>query len=83
MLKLEFLEPMGISQMQFAHHLGWPYARLNEIINERRGVSADSALAFAEALKTTPEFWLNLQIAWALWHAQKNHVQIPALKKAS
>jgi addiction module HigA family antidote len=83
MLWSEFLEPMGISQAQFAKHLGWPYARLNEIVNGRRGVSADSALAFAEAFGTTPEFWLNMQINWDLWHAKKNHVKIDLLKKAS
>ncbi|MDT8388096.1 MAG: hypothetical protein RQ736_11305 [Thiogranum sp.] len=44
----------------FAAHLGWTYARLNEVINGRRQVSADSALALGEALKTGFEFWLNL-----------------------
>ncbi len=83
MLWSEFLEPMGVSQMQFAHHLGWPYARLNEIINGRRGVSADSAMAFAEALDTTPEFWLNLQRNWDLWCAKKNHIGVRLFKKVS
>lgn len=46
MLKKEFLAPMELSQKAFAEHLGWTYARLNEIVNERRGVSAESALCF-------------------------------------
>ncbi len=83
MLWYEFLEPMGVSQAQFAKHLGWSYARLNEIINGKRGVSADSAIAFAEALGTSPEFWLNLQRNWDLWHAKKKHAHVPLLKKAS
>jgi addiction module HigA family antidote len=69
----DFLEPLGLSQMQFANHLGWTYARLNEIINMRRGVTADSALAFASAFGTEPEFWLDLQRDWDLWHAKQTH----------
>lgn len=73
MLLEEFLKPLGITQAAFAKHLGWTYARLNEIVNHRRGVSADSAIALAEALSITPEFWLDLQRNWDLWHAAKNH----------
>lgn len=83
MLLKEFLVPMGISQKEFAAHLGWTYARLNEIINGRRGVSAESALAFADAFKIEPEFWLNLQRDWDLWHAKKGHKIIKAVRKAA
>ena len=83
MLLKEFLEPMKISQKKFAKHLGWTYARLNEIINARRGVSAESALSFADAFKMEPEFWLNLQRDWDLWHAAKKHKNIRVLDKAA
>ena len=82
MLLKEFLEPLGITQMELARHLGWPYARLNEIINGRRGVTAASALAVGDALGTGPEFWLNLQKDWDLWHSQRQHRPVPPLKKA-
>lgn len=72
----DFLEPLGLSQKQFAEHLGWTYPRLNEIINMHRGVTADSALAFAEAFGMDPEFWLNLQVKWDLWHARLIHSRI-------
>lgn len=81
MLLKEFLEPLGVTQKMFAAHLGWTYARLNEVINGRRQVSADSALALGEALKTGPEFWLNLQRDWDLWNAMDSHRKVPALKK--
>lgn len=81
MLLKEFLKPLGVSQTDFAKHLGWTYARLNEIINSRRGVSARSALAFGEALRTGPEFWLNLQRDWDLWHSLQDHRKVPPLKK--
>lgn len=83
MLLKEFLEPMGMTQVALAKHLGWTWARLNEIVNGRRGISASSALAFGQAFGTGPEFWLNLQRDWDLWHAQKKHKPVTALKKAS
>lgn len=76
MLLKEFLEPAGITQKAFAKHLGWTYARLNEIINTKRGMTADSALSIAEAFKMEPEFWLNLQRDWDLWHAQQQHKRV-------
>lgn len=81
MLLRDFLEPMELTQKALASHLGWTYARLNEIIHGRRQVSAASALALGEALGTGPEFWLNLQRDWDLWHAREKHRKIPPLKK--
>ncbi len=83
MLLKEFLEPMGITQKEFSVHLGWTYARLNEIINGRRGVSAESALAFADAFQMEPQFWLNLQQNWDLWHALKAHKNIKPIDHAA
>ena len=57
----EFLVPMGISQVLFAEHLGVPVQRINEIVRGKRGVTPETAWLLAEALNTTPEFWVNLQ----------------------
>ncbi len=81
MLLKEFLEPLEVTQRAFAEHLGWTYARLNEIIKGRRGVSADSALALGEALGTGPEFWLNLQRDWDLWHSLRQHRKVQPLRR--
>ncbi len=81
MLLEEFLKPLGLSQKEFANHLGWTYARLNEIVKGRRGVSADSALCLGEALATGPEFWLNLQRDWDLWHSLKKHRRVEPLAR--
>lgn len=75
----DFLEPLELSQKQFAEHLGWTYARLNEIVNMRRGVTADSALAFAEAFGVKPEYWLDLQRDWDLWRAKQTHIPVKLL----
>lgn len=72
----EFLEPMNVSQKEFCQHLDWSYARLNEIIHGRRGITADSALALGEALNMEPDFWINLQKNLDLWHAKKDHTRI-------
>jgi addiction module HigA family antidote len=69
MLMHEFLGPMEMSQAEFARRIGVSYVRVNEIVNGRRGVSADTALRFARLLGTTADFWLGLQTAWDLWQA--------------
>ena len=57
----EYLNPRGITQVDFARHLGVPVQRINEIVRGRRGVSAATAWLFSQALGTAPEFWLTLQ----------------------
>jgi antitoxin HigA-1 len=82
MMLKEFLEPAGITQLELARHLGWTFARVNEIVNGKRGITAESALALGDALGTGPEFWLNLQRDWNLWHSLRKHKKIPRMKKA-
>ena len=60
-LQEEFLTALGITQVEFAAHLGIPVQRVNEIVNGKRGITSATAWLFAEALETTPQFWLNLQ----------------------
>lgn len=62
----EFLIPMGISQVALAKHLGIPVQRVNEIVRGKRGVTPDTAWLLSQALGTTPEFWMNLQMAYDL-----------------
>jgi len=66
----EFLVPMNLSQRQFARKLGWTTAKLNELVNGKRGITADSALDLAVALGTSPEVWMNLQMMWDLNKAE-------------
>jgi len=61
-LLLEFLAPMGLTQMDLARHLEVPIQRINEVVRGRRGVSAETAWLLSQALGTTPEFWMNLQV---------------------
>ena len=65
-LKREFLEPLGITQVAFAAHLGIPVQRVNELVRGKRGVTPETAWLLSQALDTTPEFWVNLQSAYDL-----------------
>lgn len=71
MLKEEFLIPMGITQRQLAHGINVPYQRINELINGKRGVTPSTALRLAKYFGTTPGFWMNLQLRWDLYRAQR------------
>jgi addiction module HigA family antidote len=67
----EFLKPLKITQTAAAEKMGITLNRLNEIINGKRGVSADTALRLAKLVKTSPEFWMNLQVAYDLYEAKR------------
>ncbi|MCA9284156.1 MAG: HigA family addiction module antidote protein [Phycisphaerales bacterium] len=60
-LRDEFLSPLGVTQLDFAAHIGVPIQRVNEVVRGRRGITPETGWLFAQALGTTPEFWLNLQ----------------------
>ncbi|MFO7767835.1 MAG: HigA family addiction module antitoxin [bacterium] len=69
MLLEEFLKPLGMIQMELSDRIHVSYPRVNEIINAKRGITPDTALRLARLFGTTPEFWLNGQRNWDLWHA--------------
>lgn len=72
----DFLKPMGISQSRLAEHLHCKPGKVNEIIRGKRGITPEMALSLSDALGTSPEFWLNLQSNYDLWHAQQEHESI-------
>ena len=69
----EFLEPMELTQKALATHLGIPVQRVNEIVRGKRGITPETAWLFSEALRTTPEFWLNLQSLYELSVNRPDH----------
>jgi addiction module HigA family antidote len=79
MLLEEFLRPMGMSQQQLARQIRVPFQRVNELVNRRRGVTPATALRLSRLFRNTPDFWMNLQIRWDLYKAQKTEAKI--LKK--
>lgn len=71
MLKEEFLEPMAISQRELANAIHVPYQRVNELVNQKRGVTPSTALRLAKFFGMSADFWLNLQIRWDLYRANQ------------
>ncbi len=67
----EFLKPAGITQVALAERMGVPIQRVNGIIAGRRAVTAETAILLSRALGTTPDVWLNLQVAIDLWAAEQ------------
>lgn len=65
-LKDDFLDPLEITQVAFAQHIGVPLQRVNEIVRGKRGITPETAWLFSQALGTTPQFWMNLQNAYDL-----------------
>ena len=72
MLLEEFLKPMGISQRQLADAIEVPYQRINKLINGKGRVTAGLAYRLAKYIGTTPDFWLNGQMAWDMYHALRS-----------
>jgi addiction module HigA family antidote len=62
-LSEEFLKPLGVTQVAFSKHIGVPVQRINELVRGKRGITPATAWLLAQSLKTTPEFWVNLQVA--------------------
>lgn len=71
MLLEEFLHPMNLTQKELADAIYVPYQRINEIIRGKRGITPSTALRLARFFGTSPDFWINLQTRWDLFHAQQ------------
>ena len=70
-IKEDYLLPLSITIKDMADTLGVSRKTLSKIINERGAITPDMALRLSRAFDTTPDFWLNLQQNYDLWHAEK------------
>ena len=75
MLLEEFLDPLTLTQRELADGIGVPYQRVNEIVRRRRGVTPSTALRLGKYFGTSPSFWMNLQLRWDLYHAQRSEAK--------
>jgi addiction module HigA family antidote len=66
MLREEFMKPLGLSANALAMELRVPVTRISEIVRERRGITADTALRLARYFNMSPEFWMRLQMDFDL-----------------
>jgi addiction module HigA family antidote len=70
MLREEFLIPMGLSANALAIAIGVPATRIGEIVNERRAITADTALRLGRYFHMSAEFWMNVQGNYDLENAR-------------
>ena len=81
MLVEEFLTPMHITQRELADSIHVPYQRVNELVNQKRGVTPSTALRLARFFGVSADFWLNLQVRWDLFKAQQTEeIELEAIK---
>ena len=72
MLIEEFLKPLGLTQTELADRLSVSYPRVNELVRGKRDMTPDTALRLERLLGVDAQFWLNLQLAWDLYHAKRS-----------
>lgn len=70
MLREEFMKPLGLSASRLARDIGVPVNRITAILNNTRGISAETAILLGRRFGTTPEFWMNLQVVHDLEEAR-------------
>lgn len=86
-LQEDYLEPLGLTQGELAKALRVDRTTVTEIVKGRRAVTPEMAIRFAHAFRTTPQYWLNLQIACDLFDALHSEVttrvrRLPVLVEA-
>ena len=78
----EFIEPMGLTQGAVAKAMGVQRKHVNELCNERRKVTAATALILARVFGNSPDFWLNVQRRTDLWGAMHSPRELERIKRA-
>ena len=78
----EFMAPMGLTQAALAGRMGVQRKHVNELCNERRAVTAPTALILARVFGNSPDFWLNAQRRSDLWEAMHSPRERKRIKRA-
>jgi addiction module HigA family antidote len=78
----EFIEPMGLTQGVLAKAMGVQRKHVNELCNNRRAVTAPTALILARVFGNSPDFWLNVQRRSDLWEAMHSPRERERIKRA-
>jgi antitoxin HigA-1 len=75
-LKALCLEPLQLTVTEAARSLGVSRKTLSAILNVRAGISPEMAVRLSIAFDTTAESWLNQQVQYDLWHAERNRSRL-------
>jgi addiction module HigA family antidote len=68
----EFMQPLGLTQAALAEAMGVQRKHVNELCNDRRSVTAATALILARVFGNSPDFWLNVQRRNDLWQVMNS-----------
>jgi antitoxin HigA-1 len=88
-LRMEFLEPLEITSYRLSKDIGVAQTRISEILSEKRGITADTALRLSKYFGNSAQFWMNLQTQYDLRQAQEenreiyNHIPVAQLTHLS
>jgi addiction module HigA family antidote len=82
MLTEEFMQPLGLTQSALAGAMGVQRKHVNELCNDRRSVTAATALILARVFGNSPDFWLNVQRRSDLWEAMHNPRERKRIERA-
>ena len=75
-VKLDCLEPLGLTVTRAAQGLGVTRQALSDLVNGKAGVSVEMSVRLSQAFGSTPQTWLGMQMAYDLWQARKRIAQI-------
>lgn len=78
----EFMQPMGLTQGALAEAMGVARKHVNELCNDRRTVTASTAIILARVFGNSPEFWLNVQRRTDLWKAMHSPTELKRIERA-
>jgi addiction module HigA family antidote len=78
----EFMQPMGLTQGALAKAMGVQRKHVNELCNDRRNVTAPTALILARVFGNSPDFWLNVQRRSDLWEAMHSPIERKRIRRA-
>jgi antitoxin HigA-1 len=78
----EFMRPIGLTQSALAEAMGVQRKHVNELCNDRRAVTAATALILARVFGNTPDFWLNVQRRNELWKAMNSPRERERIERA-
>lgn len=81
MLLEEFLKPLGMTQAELAERIRVPYVRVNELVKGKRRVTPSTALRLSKAFGTSPDFWLNGQMALDLYRTISDEDEIAEVNR--
>ncbi len=82
MLQEEFLKPLDLTQQALADAMGVTRRTVNEICNNKRSITTDSALMLSRVLGTSPDFWLNTQHRLDLWSVMHDTKRMQRIERA-